>query len=44
MNTYSDQRTDVSVNEVCNLCGDHATGDLDTIASVICGGCDGIDC
>ncbi len=43
MNTYSDQRTDVSVFEVCNLCGDHATGDLDTIASSIRGGCDKID-
>jgi hypothetical protein len=42
MNTYSDQRTDVSVFEVCDLSGDHATGDLDTIARGIRSGCDGI--
>jgi hypothetical protein len=43
MNTYSEQRTDVSVFKVCDLCGDHATGDLDIIASGIRGGCDGIN-
>ncbi len=53
MNTYSDQRTDVSVfgagftNDnthcrLCNLSGDHVTGDLDTIASGSHSGCDGI--
>jgi hypothetical protein len=43
MNTYSDQRTDVSVFKVCNLCGDHAIGDLDTIISGIHSCCDGIN-
>ncbi len=43
MNTYSDQRTDVNVFEVCDLSCDHATIDLDTIASSIHSGCDGID-
>ncbi len=53
MNTYSDQRNDVSVfgagftddnmhGRLCNLSGDHVSGDLDTIASGSCGGCDGI--
>ncbi len=53
MNTYSDQRTDVSVFGAgftddnthgcfCNLSGDHVSGDLDTIASSSRGGCDQI--
>jgi hypothetical protein len=53
VNTYSDQRTDVSVfgagftddnrhGRLCNLSGDHVSGDLDTIASRSCGGCDRI--
>ncbi len=53
MNTYSDQRTDGSVfgtgftddnthGRLCDLSGDHLSGDLDTIASGSRGSCDGI--
>ncbi len=53
MNTYSDQRTEVSVfgagftndnthGRLCNLSGDHISSYLDTIASGSRGGCDGI--
>jgi hypothetical protein len=52
-NTYSDQRTDVSVfgtgftndnthGRLCNLSGDHVSGDLDTIANSSHSGCDEI--